>query len=107
MRRDKLVELAERKEPLERMIVPLVAVSDVPELNCKAPEYRATEPASVTKLPEMEAIVPIVPPEEKSIPGARLGVPVFKRILPPPTVKTDPVVLMVLAKFKVPVPVMD
>ena len=43
----------------------------------------------------MAAIVPIVPPEENDIPGARFGVPVFKRILPPPTVSPVPAVSVI------------
>ena len=40
----------------------------------------------------MVEIVPRVPPKVKDIPGARLGMLVFKRICAPPTVKVVPVV---------------
>jgi len=82
-------------------------MSDVPELNALVPENKLTALVRLTILPETEAIVPAVPPAVIVMPGVKPGVNAPKSTLPPPTVKTDPVVLMGFAKFNVPDPVIE
>jgi hypothetical protein len=75
--KERLLEPAEIKEPLESVMVPLGALNEVPE-DTKDPEPSVMAEANVRRLPETAVITPVVPPEVKVIPGQRLAEPIAK-----------------------------